>query len=210
MTKDKNLHIGLSDHKKPISVSVERGYGEVPTLTDGTSLYPIVGRTTVTINLIGIGGFDQEYLDSAFKMTARALGVKTDDELCKPKPKRVILNAPATIVFFSDGSKVVSKAHGGDTFDPVFGIMACALRKTSNNRESIDVWEPVIGYLASFLGDADDCRIVARMLEATADALELDGVADAVAECDATEYGGDPIVGNDDDGRSTIRTLMYD
>lgn len=162
-------------------------------------------RTMTTLTAETIGFTDKNFFEALLAWAGYRGLIDA-----KPAPKKVILNAPATIVFFSDGSKVVSKAHGGDTFDPVFGIMACALRKTSNNRESIDVWEPVIGYLASFLGDADDCRIVARMLEATADALELDGVADAVAECDATEYGGDPIVGNDDDGRSTIRTLMYD
>jgi urease gamma subunit len=101
------------------------------------------------------------------------------------KPKKVIINDPATVVFFSDDSKVVTKAKHGDEYDPLFGIMACALRKVGRNRVNIDSWEPVIGFLADYLADAKECRLVADMLNATADALELDGVMDDIAEYDA-------------------------
>lgn len=102
-------------------------------------------------------------------------------------PVKCIMNDPATILFFSDGQKVVSKAHGGDTYDPLFGIMACALRKTSNNRERIDNWEVVIAFLSCFLADAKECRAIANMLNTTADTLELDGVGDQVIGCDVSD-----------------------
>lgn len=101
------------------------------------------------------------------------------------KPNRVIFSGCATIVLWSDGSKVVTKATCGDEYDPLFGIMACALRKVGRNRVTIDMWEPVIKFLADYLADAKECRLVADMLNATADALDLKGVMDDVEEYDA-------------------------
>ena len=102
----------------------------------------------------------------------------------RPMPKKVIINDPATVVFFSDDSKAVTKAKDGDEYDPLFGIMACALRKVGKNRVRIDAWEPVIDFLSSYLADAKECRVIADMLNTTADALELDGVMDAMEEYD--------------------------
>lgn len=101
-----------------------------------------------------------------------------------PKPTKAIINDPATVVFFDDGTKVVTKCSGDDEFDPMFGIMACALRKSSRNRERIDMWEPIISYLVGYIWGADDCRILADMLTMTADALDADGVMDAVCDYD--------------------------
>lgn len=129
------------------------------------------------------------------------------------KPSKVIINDPATVVFFDDNSKTVTKAKWGDSYDPLFGIMACALRKVGRNRVSIDSWEPVIEFLADYLADADECRTIADMLYATADALELDGVMDDVEEYDArtvakaTSYGEREHVGYERT-RQTIRNLI--
>lgn len=46
-----------------------------------------------------------------------------------PGIKKVIISKPATIVIFEDGSKVVSKCHGDDTFDEQTGILICLLKK---------------------------------------------------------------------------------
>lgn len=109
------------------------------------------------------------------------------DDSDDPKPTKVIINDPATVVFFSDDSKVVAKAKDGDEYDPLFGIMACALRKVGKNRVRIDAWEPVIDFLSSYLADAKECRVIADMLNTTADALELDGVMKAMEEYDVRE-----------------------
>lgn len=106
------------------------------------------------------------------------------------KPKKVIINDPATVVFFDDGSKVVAKAGHGDEYDPLFGIMDCALRKVGRNRVRVDLWEPVIGFLADYLADAKECRLMADMLDMTADALELDGVMDAIEAYDSRHDDG--------------------
>lgn len=102
----------------------------------------------------------------------------------RPKPKKALINDPATVVFFNDDTKTVTKAKDGDEYDPLFGIMACALRKVGKNRVRIDAWEPVIDFLSSYLADAKECRVIADMLNTTADALELDGVMDAMEEYD--------------------------
>ena len=109
------------------------------------------------------------------------------------KPKKVIINDPATVVFFESGDKVVAKAKDGDEYDPLFGIMACALRKVGKNRVRIDAWEPVIDFLSSYLADAKECRVIADMLNTTADALELDGVMDAMEEYDVRN-AEEPII----------------
>lgn len=117
----------------------------------------------------------------------KAAGYINIDECGCAEPKKVIINDPATVVFFSDDSKVVAKAKDGDEYDPLFGIMACALRKAGKNRVRIDAWEPVIDFLSSYLADAKECRVIADMLNTTADALELDGVMDAMEEYDERE-----------------------
>lgn len=99
-------------------------------------------------------------------------------------PTKAIISYPATVLFFDDGTKVVTKCSDDDEYDPMFGIMACALRKSSRNRERIDMWEPIISYLVGYIWGADDCRILADMLNMTADALEADGVMDAVCDYD--------------------------
>lgn len=134
----------------------------------------------------------------------------------RPKPTKAIIHDPATVLFFNDGSKVVSKANG-DEYDPLFGIMACALRKVGRNRVRIDAWEPVIGFLADYLVDARECRLMADMLTATADALELDGVMDAMDEYDewTIDEGEEPVPERDEDRiaryemtRQRIRSLV--
>lgn len=68
-----------------------------------------------------------------------------DDELlkmgrCKGKMplivtiKRVIFNAPATIVFWLDGSKTVVKAQNGEPFDKENGLAMAICKKLSGNR----------------------------------------------------------------------------
>lgn len=43
--------------------------------------------------------------------------------------KNIIINPPATIVFWNDGTKTVCKCAEGDTFDPEKGIAMCFFRK---------------------------------------------------------------------------------
>lgn len=173
--KDEKCLIGK--YQKPFSVSIDREFGEPSTMPDVKSLFPVVGKTTITINLIGLT-VDSEYLSSAFEHTAKMLGVKMGDEL--PKPEKVILNDPATIILWSDGTKTVTKCKGCDEYDPLFGIMACVIRKIGLNRVKVDAWEWVIEFLADNLMDADECRFISDVLAVTAEAWDLNGMVDAM------------------------------
>lgn len=51
-------------------------------------------------------------------------------------PKKVIFNNPATIVFWTDGSKTVSKASKDDEFDKMKGFLTCYYKKISNTSNS--------------------------------------------------------------------------
>ena len=146
-------------------------------------------ENTTEVNVEFLGNVGEDELDRAMGSIRHLLGIKADGSNAAhaPTPKRVIINDPATVVFFSDDSKTVTKAKGGDEYDPLFGIMACALRKVGKNRVTIDSWEPVIGFLADYLADAKECRVIADMLNTTADALELDGVMEAMEEYDERE-----------------------
>ena len=68
--------------------------------------------------------------------------IKTVDELYQRctkqksmnKIKNVIFNNPATIVFWSDGSKTVVKCGEGDTFDPEKGLAMAVSKKFFDNK----------------------------------------------------------------------------
>lgn len=144
------------------------------------------------------------------------------DDSDDPKPTKVIFNGPATVTFFDDGTKVVTKAKDGDEFDPLFGIIACMVRKVGKNRVTVDSWEPFIQFLAENLGSAKECRFLADVLNATADAWDLDWVDESMGEWaeqkadesfDACFGEADDTETNEDKARcertrQTIRDLM--
>lgn len=60
----------------------------------------------------------------------------------KPEIARVIFNNPATIVFWSDGTKTVVKCDERDEFDPEKGLaMAIAKKSLGNNYKYYEVFE---------------------------------------------------------------------
>ena len=61
---------------------------------------------------------------------------------------KVIYNNPATIVFWSDGTKTVSKVHADDTYSPEVGLVLCVLKKlhgSTNVHDMLSLWTPVCG-----------------------------------------------------------------
>lgn len=65
---------------------------------------------------------------------------------CVPFVKRVIINNPATIVLWEDGTKTVCKCAKGDTFDAEKGIAMCFMKKMFGNpsqvRKFMKKWIP--------------------------------------------------------------------
>lgn len=101
---------------------------------------------------------------------------------------KVILNDPATVAYV-DGKRVVAKAKDGDEYDPLMGLMVCATRVAGRNRVSIDAWEHIIQYLADNLGSAKECRMLADVLNLTADMWDAEGVAEKMDEWAESKYG---------------------
>ena len=60
-----------------------------------------------------------------------------------PEIERLIFNDPATIVYWSDGTKTVVKCQQGDTFSAETGLMAAMLKRFMGNDNS---YNKVINY----------------------------------------------------------------
>lgn len=53
----------------------------------------------------------------------------------------VVFNDPATIVFWKDGTKTVTKCHAGDTFNKETGLAMYIIRKLTKNKHYNNVFE---------------------------------------------------------------------
>lgn len=96
------------------------------------------------------------------------------EEVLLPKAEEVIFNGPATIVKWDDGSKTVSKARGGDVFDPLFGLIACSVRKVTNNhRRMVDATEDQIRVIAECVESFDDLCGYREFFAIMSDALDV-------------------------------------
>ena len=51
-------------------------------------------------------------------------------------PEQVIYNDPATIVYWSDGTKTVVRCHEGDVFDRREGFLLCCAKRLMGNKGS--------------------------------------------------------------------------
>ena len=58
----------------------------------------------------------------------------TSKSVSEPSIKKVIFNDPATIVFWSDGSKTVVKCQDGDIYDPEKGLAMAISKKALGNK----------------------------------------------------------------------------
>lgn len=145
-------------------------------------------RTEVTVSMVGTLSMSKYGL-ALMAIAAEILGIERASEL--PRPNKVIINDPATVILWSDGTKTVSKCQDDDEYDPLFGIIACVVRKLGLNRVKVDAWEWVIEFLANNLADADECRFISDVLATVADAWDLDGVDEAMEPY--SKYPGFPI-----------------
>lgn len=127
------------------------------------------------------GTDDYVTADVTFRVTSRGWLSKLAEGF-RPKPNKVICNKPATIVFFDDGTKVVTKAHDGDAYDWVADIAFCCLRKALRNR-NFDRYEKQVRKLVDKVYErdphdmskmSDELRAIGKALIMTADALEVD------------------------------------
>ena len=102
-----------------------------------------VANTTGIINVT-------DSIDNIYAMSGRRNG-KTQyilDQLKKScnTIKDVIFNDPATIVFWTDGSKTIVKCQEGETFDPEKGLaMAISKKMFGNNYGYYEIFAKYIG-----------------------------------------------------------------
>lgn len=78
-------------------------------------------------------------IDKEMKMLAKAglnkiFGAKNAERKIDMKIKKVIFNAPATVVLWEDGTKTIVKSFEGDTYDPEKGLAMAIAKKALGNQ----------------------------------------------------------------------------
>lgn len=88
--------------------------------------------------LMGIIDALDEIFGSNATNAAKACGnsINLDEEI-----DHVVFNDPATIVFWKDGTKTVTKCHAGDAFNKETGLAMCIIRKLTKNKHYNNVFE---------------------------------------------------------------------
>ena len=101
--------------------------------------------------------------------------------------KNVIFNEPATIVFWTDGTKTVVKVQNGEKFDPEKGIAMAIAKKFFGNEGNyynhIKKWvekyeEEIPDMTGSFSITLDDNHVVDKIYEAIIE------TCDAIRDCE--------------------------
>lgn len=59
-------------------------------------------------------------------------------KLSSIEPEKVIFHNPATIIYWSDGSKTVVKCQEGDAYDPEKGLALCCAKKLLGNKSNFN------------------------------------------------------------------------
>ena len=86
--------------------------------------------------------------------------------------KKVIFNAPATIVLWNDGTKTVVKCSENDIFDPEKGLAFCFLKKLLGNGYYKIIDSEVRKYDEQKLADIESESIVGQTLKSIADDIK--------------------------------------
>lgn len=86
--------------------------------------------------------------------------------------KKVIFNAPATIVLWNDGTKTVVKCSENDIFDPEKGLAFCFLKKLLGDRYYKIINSEVRKYDEQKLADIESESIVGSTLKSIADDIK--------------------------------------
>lgn len=103
------------------------------------------------------------------------LGIWQDDA----RPTRVLVNDIATIVFWSDGTKSVTKRREGDRNNHELALLNCYWRHRERNRGRSDAHyedNVRIGRLVDEMRNTYEMRDVAKCLEFLADAYDIEAM----------------------------------
>lgn len=103
-------------------------------------IYAIIKGEKVELNLDSFtidkcGGYLEVYPTISFEASMSFYGLLNNSEdLIKNRIKKVIFNDPATIVFWSDGSKTVVKCQENDKYDKMTGLAMAISKKAFGNK----------------------------------------------------------------------------
>lgn len=104
------------------------------------------------------------YMHWVDRVMEEAAKKKEETNMTAASIKNVIFNPPATIVFWTDGSKTVVKCNAKDEFDPEKGLaMAIAKRCAGNSDDfykEIKKWVEKSGYK-----QVDDVKVLAKEIK---------------------------------------------
>lgn len=120
------------------------------------------------------------------------VGVECKFERDVPQPFSIIFDHGMTAVVWDDGT--VTKTHlcEGDTFDPLFGIMACTVRKLTHNRgHGVDECEGCIREFADAIRKPGD---IGRLIDFNLLMLDMLTVLDDSAQLWQEQLGERPKV----------------
>ena len=87
---------------------------------------------------------NKEYLKK-YKLPGDIRFITDDGKIEELFITRVVYSKPATIVFWNDGTKTVSKCHGDDKYNPETGLVLCMLKKmcgSTHIKNTIEAWLP--------------------------------------------------------------------
>ena len=54
----------------------------------------------------------------------------------RPQMKKVVFNDPATVIYWTDGTKTLVKCQPGDRFDPLLGFLLAVFKKSAGNKSN--------------------------------------------------------------------------
>ena len=87
---------------------------------------------------------NKEYLKK-YKLPGDIRFITDDGKIEELFITRLVYSKPATIVFWNDGTKTVSKCHGDDKYNPETGLVLCMLKKmcgSTHIKNTIEAWLP--------------------------------------------------------------------
>lgn len=101
-----------------------------------------------------------------------------------PKPYRVHMNDPWTVIEWEDGTKSKIKCHEEDTYNPLHGIIRNIIRKVGKNHVRVDAWEPLISQMADFIEGPDETAFLEAVLYVLTETMVLPGAMERLADYD--------------------------
>ena len=94
----------------------------------------------------------------------------------------VIVDEPKTTVLFSDHTYMSAEARDGDEYDPLMGVLVCAMRRLGANRIIVENWYDELKFIADHINEPTECDVLVLALLLAGDAMRVDGFEEVFCE----------------------------